>query len=287
MTDTATSAPSLVPPFPQPLSITVAPNGARRTKADHRAIPLSPDEIAAEALACRAAGAAILHLHVRDADGRHSLDVGRYREATAAVRAACDIVVQPTTERVGVFAPADMMAVFRGLTPEMITLNLTELLDPDDIDQHACVRDFLAEVDAAGTVPQYIVYSHDELDMLRRWWEEGWLPQARPFVLLVLGRYGGRVSRPADVVGYLPRIPGEWCWGACAFGAPELACVVQAALAGGHCRVGFENNVVAVDGTPLASNAEQVGRLARILRELGFQLATPDEVRAVSGLAAA
>lgn len=284
MTSAAASAPAFVPPFPQPVSITVAPNGARRTKADHGAIPLTPDEIAAEALACRAAGAAILHLHVRDADGRHSLDVGRYRDAIAAVRAVCDIVVQPTTERVGMFAPADMMAVFRGLTPEMITLNLTELLDPDDIDQHARVRDFLAEVAAAGTVPQYIVYSHDELDVLRRWWEEGWLPQARPFVLLVLGRYAGSVSRPADVIGYLPRIPGEWRWGVCAFGAPELACVVQAALAGGHCRVGFENNVAAADGTPLASNAEQVGRLARILGELGMQVATPAATREMLGV---
>lgn len=284
MTSAATPAPAFVPPSPQPVSITVAPNGARRTKADHRAIPLTPDEIAAEALACRAAGAAILHLHVRDAHGRHSLDVGRYRDAIAAVRSACDIVVQPTTERVGMFAPADMMAVFRGLMPEMITLNLTELLDPDDIDQHARVREFLAEVDAAGTAPQYIVYGHEELDMLRRWWEEGWLPQKRPFVLLVLGRYAGSVSRPTDIIDYLPRIPGEWRWGLCAFGAPELACVVQAALAGGHCRVGFENNVVAADGTPLASNAEQVGRLARILRELGMQVATPAALRGILGL---
>lgn len=267
-----------------PVSITVAPNGARRLKADHAAIPLTPAEIAAEARACRDAGAAILHLHVRDAEGRHSLDVGRYREAIAAVREACDLVVQPTTERVGLFSPDDMMAAFRGLRPEMMSFNLAELLDDGSPAQQAKVRDFLAEVHAAGTVPQYIVYRHEELATLRDWQDRGWLPQAAPFVLLVLGRYTETVSRPTDVLGWLPRIPEGWRWGLCAFGAPELACVVQAALAGGHCRVGFENNLVRADGAPLADNAEQVATLRGVLAELGFAVADPARVRETFGI---
>lgn len=268
-----------------PVAITVAPNGARRGKGDHAAIPLTLAEIVAEALACRAAGASILHLHVREADGRHSLDAGRYRETMAAVREACDIVLQPTTERVGIFAPADMMRVQRALAPEMITFNLQELLEPDGPEQVAAVRDFLAETAAAGTVPQYIVYSPEQLAVLRRWWEDGWLPQAEPYVLVVLGRYAGSVSRPADILSYLPFLPERWRWGVCAFGREELACVVQAALAGGHCRVGFENNLTAADGTPLAGNAEQVGRLAGILGQLGFAVADPAAVRQTFGIA--
>jgi uncharacterized protein (DUF849 family) len=269
------------------LSITVAPNGARRGKADHAAIPLSPAEIAAEARACRAAGAAIVHLHVRDAQGGHSLDTGRYREAMDAVREASDIVIQPTTERVGRFAPADMMAVQRALRPEMITFNLNELLDPDDADQTARVRDFLAETAAAGTVPQYIVYSVEQLRQLTQWADAGWLPQAEPLILIVLGRYSGSISRPADILGYLPLLPGRWRWGVCAFGAPELACVTQAALAGGHCRVGFENNMTTANGAPLRDNADQVGRLAGVLRELGMDLMDPARVRQEFGLQAA
>lgn len=266
------------------VSITVAPNGARRQKADHAAIPLTAAEIAVEALACHKAGASILHLHVRAGDGSHSLDAGRYREAISAVREACDIVIQPTSERCGVFGPDDMMQTFRALTPEMMTFNLQELLDPDEVRQQSRVRGFLTEIDAAGTVPQYIVYDAVQIDTLRHWWEEGWLPQASPFILIVLGRYADSISRPADIIEYLPRIPKEWRWGLCAFGAPELACVVQAALLGGHCRVGFENNLVAADGTPLANNAEQVGRLARVLRELGMQSACAAEVRHMLGL---
>ncbi|QID17054.1 3-keto-5-aminohexanoate cleavage protein [Nitrogeniibacter mangrovi] len=266
--------------------LTVAPNGARRGKADHAAIPLAPVEIAAEALLCARQGASILHLHVRDGDGAHSLDAGRYREAIAAVRELSDIVVQPTTERVGRFAPADMMAVQRALTPEMITFNLNELLDPDDEAQTGAVRDFLAETAAAGTVPQYIIYSLDQLRLLVRWWEAGWLPQAEPWVLIVLGRYSGTTSRPTDILAYLPHVPERWRWGVCAFGAPELACVTQAALAGGHCRVGFENNMTAADGRPLRDNADQVTRLAEVLGALGIGLMSAAEVRTHFGLKA-
>jgi len=150
--------------------VTVAPNGARRTKREHGAVPLSTEEIVATARASRAAGAAILHLHVRDGEGGHSLDIGRYREAYDAVRAACDICIQPTTERGSEFTPDDMMAVQRSLVPEMITLNLNEFLAPDDDEQAARVRDFLADTAAAGTVPQYIVYDWTQLQTLQRWW---------------------------------------------------------------------------------------------------------------------
>ena len=269
------------------VSITVAPNGARRGKADHAAIPLTPAEIAAEALACRRAGAAIVHLHVRDGAGEHSLDPGRYREAMAAIAEVCDLVIQPTTERVGRFWPEDMMAVQRALAPEMITFNLNELLEPDDEAQSAAVRDFLAETAAAGTVPQYIVYTLDQLHQLVRWWEAGWLPQAAPVILIVLGRYAGSVSHPMDILAYLPHLPERWRWGVCAFGAPELACVTQAALAGGHCRVGFENNLTGADGQPLKDNADQVGRLAGVLDTLGIGRMDPAQVRQTFGLKAA
>ena len=85
--------------FP-PVFLAVAPNGARKTKADHPALPITPAELAATAAACAEAGAAMIHLHVRDADQRHSLDVEAYRAAIAAVRSAVgeDLVIQATSE---------------------------------------------------------------------------------------------------------------------------------------------------------------------------------------------
>ena len=91
--------------------IGVAPTGARKSKADHPALPITPREIADTAAACREAGAALLHLHVRDPDGRHSLDAGAYREAIEAVRHAVgdDLVIQVTSESGGRYAADEQM----------------------------------------------------------------------------------------------------------------------------------------------------------------------------------
>jgi len=267
-----------------PVMITVAPNGARRGKADHPAIPLTTAEIVAEAVACRSAGAAILHLHVRDGDGQHTLDPGRYAETLAALRDATDLVVQPTTECVGRFGPEQMMAVQRQLVPEMISLNLNELLGARSDAELGAARHFLAEVHAAGTVPQYLLFSREMVEEFRHWWQQGWVPQARPFVLLVLGRYGGAAGSRADLRELLRILPVEWCWGVCAFGAEELPVNVLAALAGGHCRVGFENNLERRAGEPLPDNHTQVAHLAALLGELDRPLATPAHVRQRFGL---
>jgi 3-keto-5-aminohexanoate cleavage enzyme len=91
-----------------PLVVAVAPNGARRTKVDHPLLPLTPAEIAREAELCAAAGASVLHLHVRAADGRHTLDPDLYRSAVEAVRRTIGdrMVIQITTEAVGRYVRA-------------------------------------------------------------------------------------------------------------------------------------------------------------------------------------
>jgi uncharacterized protein (DUF849 family) len=88
-----------------PAVICVAPNGARRTPADHAALPVTPSQIAREANACAEAGASVIHLHVRDDAGRHSLDAQRYRDAMGAIRQAVGerLLVQATTEAVGIY----------------------------------------------------------------------------------------------------------------------------------------------------------------------------------------
>jgi len=104
----------------QPIAIAVAPNGARKTHADHPALPITPDELAACARQCVDAGAAMLHLHVRRPDGTHSLEPDDYRPAVAAVQQAVGdaLVLQITTEAVGIYTPAQQMASVRALQPE-------------------------------------------------------------------------------------------------------------------------------------------------------------------------
>ena len=264
-----------------PLVVMVAPTGARRTRADHPNLPVTPDEIAREAELCCAAGASVLHVHVRDDDGRHSLDPDLYRAAIGAVRRQLGerMVVQVTTEAVGRYGPAEEMATVRALRPEAVSIALTELI-PDDAqtEQAAAFLDWLRRERIA---PQYILYTPEEVRRFHDLRGRGLIPQRRPFVLFVLGRYAGQVEgQPRDLLPFLAAHDAECPWAACAFGRREAACVLTAAGLGGHARVGFENNLWLAHGTLAASNAQLVGQLAAGARLLGREIADIRATRA-------
>ena len=111
------------------MMIAVAPNGARRQKADHQALPITPAELAETAVECQDAGASMIHLHVRDDQGGHLLDAQAYRVATAAVRDAVgpDMIIQVTTEAVGIYSVDEQIAVVQELKPEAVSLAVREL----------------------------------------------------------------------------------------------------------------------------------------------------------------
>lgn len=247
-----------------PLLLIVAPNGARRTRADHPALPVGPDEIAMAAKACCDAGAAMIHLHVRDRDGRHTLDVDAYRIATAKIRQAVGdrLVVQATTEAVGIYTPAQQMAMVRALKPEAVSLGIRELM-PDAAAEPAAA-DFFGWLARERIAPHYILYSGDEVARFRDLCRRGIVPQARPFVLYVLGRYSaGQRSEPTDLLPFLAAADSAALWSVCAFGPKESACAMAAAALGGHVRVGFENNLCLADGTVAPDNAALVAQAAR------------------------
>jgi 3-keto-5-aminohexanoate cleavage enzyme len=257
-----------------PLVVMVAPNGARRTKADHANLPITPAEIAREASRCAEAGATVLHLHVRDEDGCHSLDPELYRAATLAVRAALGerIVIQITTEAVGRYRPAEQMAVVRELRPEAVSLALGELI-PDDGDLGETTA-FLAWLRRERIAPQYILYAPCEVARFHDLRRRGVIPQRRPLALFVLGRYADRTeAQPQDVLPFLAAHDADCPWSLCAFGAREHACVLTAAGLGGHVRVGFENNLWLADGRLAASNAELVTQVAAGASLLGREIA--------------
>jgi len=267
-----------------PVILAVAPNGARKTKADHPALPITADEIAATAAACREAGAAMIHLHVRDPDGRHSLDVDTYRAATAAVRAAVgrDLVVQITSEAVGIYRPEEQMQMVRELKPEAVSLAVREIV-PDEAAEPAAA-DFLAWVTAEGILPQYILYSDDDLRRFDDLIARGVVPGERQVVLFVLGRYTkGQTSEPRELMPFLAANSRDHLWSVCAFGPRETACAVAAAALGGHARVGFENNFHLPDGSLAADNAALVAAVAEGLGAIGGRPASADEARDLMG----
>lgn len=267
-------------PVDDPVILAVAPNGARKTKAHHPALPITPEEIARTAAACRDAGAAMIHLHVRDRDGRHSLDADAYRAAIAAVHAAVgrDLVVQVTSEAVGVYAPEQQMRMVRELRPEAVSLAVREIV-PDRAAEPAAA-DFLAWLAAERILPQYILYSAEDLARFDELVARGVVPGERLLVLFVLGRYTrDQTSHPRDLMPFLNANSRDHLWSVCAFGPRETACAVAAAALGGHARVGFENNLHLPDGGLAPDNAALVAAVVRGLEAIGRRPAGAGEAR--------
>lgn len=262
-------------------AIAVAPNGGRRTKMDHPAIPIGPEDLARTAAECAEAGAAMIHIHVRDADSRHLLDAEAYRAATRAIRDAIGdrLVVQMTTEALGLYAPEAQMTVVKEVRPEAASLALREFL-PNEAAEPAFAA-FLAWMANERIAPQFILYSPEEAVRLSALMKRGLIPWNDPPVLFVLGRYtAGQTSAPADLLPFLaPEMPRFRHWSVCAFGRHEAACVAAGALLGGHIRVGFENNLFLPDGSTAASNVALVTAAADIVTAAGLTLASAADLR--------
>ncbi|WP_172331947.1 3-keto-5-aminohexanoate cleavage protein [Mangrovicoccus sp. HB161399] len=242
--------------------VMVAPNGARRGKADHPALPVTLPEIVAAARDCHAAGADALHLHVRDSAGGHSLDAGRYREALAELGAQVPAMpVQITTEAAGVFDVATQLACLEAVRPARASVSVREIArDP------GLAPRVYAACAGAGTEVQHILYDTADIARLRDWQARGIVRPGQQAVIFVLGRYApGQVSSPADLAPFLAAMPDAADWTVCAFGPGEHACLAAAARLGGKLRVGFENSLAAPDGTVHPDNAASVASLRSLL----------------------
>ena len=260
--------------------IGVAPNGARRGRADHVALPLDAAALARDALACAQLGASWFHVHVRDAAGAHSLDPALYRVAFAAIRAEVGdaLLLQMTTEAAGRYQPAQQIAAVRALRPQAVSIAVRELLA--DAADYAPACALLRELAADGCAVQFIAYAQADLERLRGWLADS--GAALPVeVLLVLGAYAApRDGRPQELPGLLQHLDPAWGWSVCAFGPAEAACLVTAAALGGGVRVGFENNLWLPDGRVAADNAELLRHLVEVLAGVGLRPASAAQTRA-------
>src|SRR5689334_10973537 len=150
---------------------------------------MTMEELAREAAACRDAGAALMHLHIRDKAGKHLLDAEAYRATTAAIRreAGDGIVVQITTESVGIYLPGYQMAMVRDAKPEACSVAIRELIPNAAAEREAAA--FFAWMAVEKVTPQYILYTVDDVRRLAELRARGVIPATAPFVLYVLGRY--------------------------------------------------------------------------------------------------
>ncbi len=244
-------------------SLMVAPNGARKLKSDHAAIPLSIDETVETAVACYRAGATGLHLHVRDADGGHSLSAALYQQAIGELKNAVpELILQITTEAVGQYTPEQQRQVVRDVHPQLVSVSLAEMFSegktPDALDFYCW-----CQAEAIGV--QHILYGEDDLTALTQLLSTESIPADNLQLLFVLGRYtSGQQSSPADIEPFMQWLDEHALqadWALCAFGKQETACLNHGLLRGGKIRVGFENSFWNEDGSLAVDNAERVAEV--------------------------
>ncbi|MDA0117621.1 3-keto-5-aminohexanoate cleavage protein [Vibrio sp. T11.5] len=259
----------------QTSAIIVAPNGARKTKRDHPNLPMTNEEIISEVIACRDAGAAMVHLHCRDENGQHSLEIKSNRQLYDRVKQAVgdSIIVQLTTEAIGIYSIEQQIALTKAIKPEAASFALRELI-PDDnhIESGKAFFHWVAE---HGIISQIILYDQDDIQRFFQLRAQGILPIVDQHALVVLGRYHNeQQSNPWDLMqlDLHQFVQQNVHLAVCAFGNREQDCLINAMLLGLDIRVGFENNHLDPRGKPATNNAEQVRNLKKINKLLNIPI---------------
>lgn len=266
--------------------ITVAPTGAESDKAAVPALPVTVDELVATALECEAAGAAMIHVHVRDADAKPTLDLGYVREALSAIREATDLIVQVSSGG-AVTDPADARVAVLDADPDSASLTCGTVnfgtdvfLNPWDLIE----RLFLAMRERA-IVPEFEIFDLGQLTTLRRLLDKHGLPYGdHVHCDLVMGVPGGMAASTATLVACLAELPPGATWSATGVGRGTLPVMLAALSAGGHLRVGMEDTLTFAPGQPVQSNAQLVERAATLARLALRPPLTTGEARAMLGI---
>jgi len=261
--------------------LAVAPNGARKTKEDHPNIPLMPSEIAQTAKDCLAAGASMMHLHVRNPEDKsHSLSVEHYQEAISAIQQDCHqaLFIQVTSEAVGIYSPDEQFEMIHNLKPTAVSIGLREIesLNDDVIHQH------FIKMKESNVKPQIILYNQDDLDKYHDWLERKVLPGSAYPILLVIGRpkTAGAFENSFLTKENIRKITAS-SWMICAFGENEFSAAKLAASLGGNIRIGFENNSTLADGSEAKDNAAMIDQINSYLHKNHMQSASLTETKAL------
>ena len=247
----------------EPLLITVAPTGAETAKSDCPALPTTLDELVATARECEAAGAAMVHVHVRDAEHRPTLDPGLLKETVAALRESTDLVVQLSTGG-SVHDPlTDRLAVLDA-EPDSCSLTMGSTNFGDDVflNPWPFVVELHERARERGVVPEYELFDLGQVHALVRLLDRHGLPAGgRVHVDLVMGVPGGMDGTTDVLVAAVRDLPpGVTSWSATGIGRSTLPVMLAALSKGGHLRVGMEDVLTLERGVPVTSNAELVRR---------------------------
>jgi 3-keto-5-aminohexanoate cleavage enzyme len=264
--------------------LTAAIVGAEITRAQTPYLPITAREIADEAVRCREAGAAVIHLHVRNDDGTPTQSSERFGEAIAAIRAKTDCIIQPSTGGAVGMSIAHRAEPLHH-NPEMATLNCGSVNFGDDVfvNTRPQIRELAGRIRAAGSVPElecYEVGHVEEAVLLAR---EGAIRAPLHFQF-VLGIAGGIGATEANVRFLRTLIPAGASWAVAAVGRHQQPMTELAISLGGHARVGLEDNIYLSKGVLAEGSAPLVARAAAYARSIGRRPLEPDAARKVLGL---
>ena len=276
--------------------LTVACTGAWPTKEITPYVPLTPQDEADEIVRCCEAGASIAHIHVRDDEGKASMDFDKFQETVELVRSRCDIVINLTTSGGDLSdpnaLPADelRMRPLKELRPEISsfdagTMNWAHSTifenSPKFLEKLA-----IATADC-GVKPEIEIFDAGMIYNTLHYLKKGLLKE-RPHFQFVLGAPGGMTAEVKNLLFLLEicqqHLGNNFTWGALGIGIGHLP-IMNAALAlGGHLRVGMEDNIYYRKGQLAKSNVEFVERAKRMVAEIDKSIATPDEARQILNL---
>lgn len=284
------------------LTCAVTGNLTRPEQTPH--LPITPEQIANEALAAAEAGAAVAHIHVRDPQsGRPSMDVELYRDVIDRIRRGNrELIVNLTTGPGGRFVPSDddprvaapgttllppleRIEHIRRLKPDVCSLDLNTMNSGGEvvINTPRNVRIMAAAIRDAGVLPELEIFDSGDIHLARDLIADGTLQGPGLWTLVTGVRYGFAAS-PETLLYARGLLPAGAQWSAFGIGRHEFPTVAMAWLAGGHVRVGLEDNIYLEKGVLAQSNAELVRKARGIVRDLGGELANAREARALLNL---
>lgn len=267
-----------------PLIITCAVTGAELTKKEHPRLPVTPEEIVQAAVEAAKAGAAIIHLHVRDDAGRPTQHPEVFARVTEGIRKQSDCIIQYSTGGAAGTPIARRIAPLH-IRPDMATLSLGTLNFGRDIfeNSEATIHAIYNEIRKFHIYPEMEIFDMGMMDTLNRLCRKTIVTP--PFhVNVVMGVPGGIQGDIKRLLMLTDALPPHVTWTVSGIGRCQLPLTCHAIAMGGHVRVGFEDNIYFRKGEPALSNAQFVERAARLAGEMNRSVATPGEARKILGL---
>ncbi|MBF0314003.1 MAG: 3-keto-5-aminohexanoate cleavage protein [Oligoflexia bacterium] len=271
-----------------PLIISCCLVGAELTKESYPHLPTTPDEIAAAAEEAFRAGASIIHLHVRDEQGRPTQRVDVFEQVSKKIKERCNVILQYSTGGAVGTPVADRCAPLN-LRPEMATLSMGTMNFASDVfeNSESTITAIASSINDSGAMAELEIFDFGMMEATERYLKKNLIPKKFhvDFVLGVPGGMSGEARNLVMLLDQMHRCLGpQQSWSVAGVGRYQLPLTTMAIAMGGHIRIGIEDNIYYRKGEMAKSNADLIARVVRIAREFDRAPATPAEARKILAL---